>query len=73
MKLGGFRLSELTLESRGLSPLQKHGDKCCFFPLLLNDLAKAVAFIAFASYVLRFIKTRSRYSVPTHHKHDFSE
>lgn len=60
MKRGDFELSELALESRGLSPLQKGGDECWFRPLLLNDLARAVAFIAFASYDLRFIKILCR-------------
>lgn len=60
MKLGGFELSELALESRGLPPLQKGGDECWFSPLLLKDLARAVAFIAFASYDLRFIKNLCR-------------
>ena len=40
--------------------MQKDGDECWFSSLLLNDLARAVAFIAFASYDLRFVKTLSR-------------
>lgn len=67
MKLEGFKLSELTFESRGLCPLQNDGEECWFCPLLLNNLARAVAFIAFASYDLRFIKTLNRYSIPVHH------
>lgn len=52
MKLGGLKFSRLTVE------FIAERDECWVFPLLLNELARAVAFIAFASYGHRFIKAR---------------
>lgn len=58
MKLEGFMLSELRTESKGLYPLQKY-EEDWLSPLFLNNLARIVAFIAFAGYDLRFIETVS--------------
>lgn len=65
MKLEGFMPSELKTKSKGLYPLQRYEENW-LSALLLNDLARAVAFIAFAGYDLRFIRTLSRHSISVH-------